>query len=483
MLVESPMKHLEEAAALDPPAGWPGWWPRPPVPDYSRTRSASPGSVVADIGPQVVTWHGGLARAVGPMHSPGAVGGAVGSVRVAGTVGRGPGLRAAGQGADWPRHPTRPRAQLIRRRPSVMAEFVSGTSHPGAVDGAAGSGRVRRRRGLLGSSMRWGGGQPAIGVAGQPPAALMDRPVMGPAHQRQVGQVGGAAMEPVDQMVGLAPGRGRSQPATAQPPSRTTRAARWAAETTRLARPPPAAGSGHPQGPGKPGRRRPEPGRQAAIAAGFVAGSCWPVGMEPSWWLVGWRLTRTRVTAPSRPAAGTPRGPAGRDRRSPPRPPGAKQAVQVHGHQQLGPHPTGPRQPAGFKLRRASSARASARRWLPLRSSSALAGRASGSNAASRLWPASGSSRPLTATMPSQVAASHNPAAGALFGPGRRCRGRRPAAAGDDPPQPGWVSRGPPPPAPVRRRRWWSGRSWVPAASTWAWAGRCPRRPGPGRCR
>ena len=54
----------------------------------------------------------------------------------------------------------------------------------------------------------WGGGQAAIRVAGQPPAALMDRPVMGSAHQGQVGQVGGAAMQPVAQMVGLAPGRG-----------------------------------------------------------------------------------------------------------------------------------------------------------------------------------------------------------------------------------------------------------------------------------
>jgi hypothetical protein len=44
-------------------------------------------------------------------------------------------------------------------------------------------------------------------------------------------------MQPVDQMMGLAPGRGRSQPGTAQPPSRTTRATRWAALTTRLVRP------------------------------------------------------------------------------------------------------------------------------------------------------------------------------------------------------------------------------------------------------
>jgi hypothetical protein len=59
------------------------------------------------------------------------------------------------------------------------------------------------------SPIRWGGGEPAVGlVAGQPPAALVDRPVMGPAQQGQVGEVGGAAVQPVAQMVGFAPGQG-----------------------------------------------------------------------------------------------------------------------------------------------------------------------------------------------------------------------------------------------------------------------------------
>ncbi len=59
------------------------------------------------------------------------------------------------------------------------------------------------------SPIRWGGGEPAVGlVAGQPPAALMDRPVVGSAQQGQVGQVGGAPVEPVAQMMGLAPGQG-----------------------------------------------------------------------------------------------------------------------------------------------------------------------------------------------------------------------------------------------------------------------------------
>jgi hypothetical protein len=36
----------------------------------------------------------------------------------------------------------------------------------------------------------------------------MDRPMMGPAEQGQVGQIGGATIEPVHQMMGFAPGQG-----------------------------------------------------------------------------------------------------------------------------------------------------------------------------------------------------------------------------------------------------------------------------------
>jgi hypothetical protein len=61
------------------------------------------------------------------------------------------------------------------------------------------------------------------------------------------------------------------------------------------------------------------------------------------------------------------------------------------------------------RARRASSARASARRWLPLRASLASTGRARGSRAASSSWPASGSKNPSTATIPSKVGASHTP--------------------------------------------------------------------------
>ena len=53
-----------------------------------------------------------------------------------------------------------------------------------------------------------GGGEAAVGAAGQLPAALMHGPVMDPAQQGQVGQVGGAAMQPMLEVMGLAPGQG-----------------------------------------------------------------------------------------------------------------------------------------------------------------------------------------------------------------------------------------------------------------------------------
>ena len=42
--------------------------------------------------------------------------------------------------------------------------------------------------------MWWGGGELAVGSADEPPAARVDGPVMGPADQGQVGQVGGATI-------------------------------------------------------------------------------------------------------------------------------------------------------------------------------------------------------------------------------------------------------------------------------------------------
>jgi hypothetical protein len=53
----------------------------------------------------------------------------------------------------------------------------------------------------------WDGGQPPISLADQPPTPLMDRPMMGPAHQRQVSQIGPATIQPMPQMMSLTPGQ------------------------------------------------------------------------------------------------------------------------------------------------------------------------------------------------------------------------------------------------------------------------------------
>ena len=181
---------------------------------------------------------------------------------------------------------------------------------------------VRRRRCWSVFSMWWGGGQPAVGVAGQPPAALMDRPMVGSAQQGQVGQVGGAAVEPVAQMVGLAPGRGpvaagHRTAAVADDQGGALGGGDDPAGPADLQR----LGGGAPKGRGEPGRRRLEPGRQA----GLVAGS-WATGGRRrgsgGWW---WRVTSTRVTAPSQASRRQVSGSSGQGPPvSPPSPPGPR---------------------------------------------------------------------------------------------------------------------------------------------------------------
>jgi hypothetical protein len=83
----------------------------------------------------------------------------------------------------------------------------------------------------------WGDGQPPVGAAVKPPAALMHRPMMGPAHQGQIGQIRRAAMQPTQQMMGLTPGQ---RPPTAREhtaPVAHGQALRWAGWTTRPAHP------------------------------------------------------------------------------------------------------------------------------------------------------------------------------------------------------------------------------------------------------
>jgi hypothetical protein len=89
-----------------------------------------------------------------------------------------------------------------------------------------------------GSPIRWGGGEPPIRRAGQLPAGFVDGPMMGPTEQGQVGEVGGAAVQPADQMMPFAPqASGRVQSGTTQPPSRAARVVCWPGAMTRLDRP------------------------------------------------------------------------------------------------------------------------------------------------------------------------------------------------------------------------------------------------------
>jgi hypothetical protein len=61
--------------------------------------------------------------------------------------------------------------------------------------------------GPAGPRIRRVGGEAPVGAADQLPAALMDRPMMRPAQQGQIGQVGRATIGPVPQMMGVAPGQ------------------------------------------------------------------------------------------------------------------------------------------------------------------------------------------------------------------------------------------------------------------------------------
>ena len=202
----------------------------------------------------------------------------------------------------------------------------------------------------------------------------------------------------------------------------------------------------------------------------MVLGSGWGGGG------LGWRVTITRVTAPShasrRHASGS-RGPA--QPISPPVRLGvAQEAVQVHRHQQLRADPTHLRQSSGFQVR-GGPARPGHQRCVGCRcghpgrrpGGPGVPGRPGGSGrprapAARRRPPCPRRSGPATTRGGHGGAPGHDP----------RCRGRPPgagapgAAAADLGP-----AAGPPRPGPVRPRSvTWSGRGWVPWASTWAWA-------------
>jgi hypothetical protein len=107
--------------------------------------------------------------------------------------------RPPGASAAWPRPPPRspgsPAAPAgVAGSPTRSPELPAG---PPAADGSGRNGS---------SSVRRGGGELAVGVAVQPPAALVHGTVMGAAQQHEVGEVGRAAVQPVAQVVCVTPG-------------------------------------------------------------------------------------------------------------------------------------------------------------------------------------------------------------------------------------------------------------------------------------
>ncbi len=103
-----------------------------------------------------------------------------------------------------------PCTHLAGRRPPRPGSRAS-------VDWRLPAGQAAGRMSSVGgvSSVGWAGGQAAVRVAGQPPAALVDRPVMGSAHQGQVrpGRWGRHGASGGDGGLRTRPGAGRSRPA------------------------------------------------------------------------------------------------------------------------------------------------------------------------------------------------------------------------------------------------------------------------------
>jgi hypothetical protein len=191
--------------------------PRSP-PERRRTRwreewtgscgQACPGS------PRVhgISGHGGWGRA-GPMYAPRT---AVEAVRapcgyLARWVGSGP---ASGYwlavAACWASCASQSPPAIGGRRErrlqrSSRERWIASPSRPGRV--AVGAGWCGSPGQATAPGLRCGGVTVSRRRRGRGQAALMDRPMVGPAQQRQVVEVGGAAVEPVAQMMGLAPGQ------------------------------------------------------------------------------------------------------------------------------------------------------------------------------------------------------------------------------------------------------------------------------------
>ena len=225
------------------------------------------------------------------------------------------------------------------------------------------------------SSVGWAGGQLSVGEADQPPAALMDRPMMSPTHQAPgwPDRSGHHAASAADDAPHTRPAAANSQGTHSHhhaPPGRSV----GRPQRPGWPGPPPAAGSAHPQGPGAtapppPGAGPPSPrGRRSwPLVAGGLAGDQDPgqraITSQPA--------TRLRRQRP-RPA------------NLPPRARAAEEAVQVHHapstaaapHRSgAAPHPPGP----GGPTQPAHPPGAAHHCGHP----AASAGRANGANAAS----------------------------------------------------------------------------------------------------
>jgi hypothetical protein len=89
-----------------------------------------------------------------------------------------------------------------RSRPCRLPRWGAGHA---TVDHSCPQVPAVRRPGFFGVV---GGGELAVGSADEPPAALVDGPMMGPTQEGGVVQVGGAAIQPVPDVMALAPGQG-----------------------------------------------------------------------------------------------------------------------------------------------------------------------------------------------------------------------------------------------------------------------------------
>ena len=282
-------------------------------------------------------------------------------------------------------------------------------------------------------SMWWGGGQPPVGVAGQPPAALMDRAMMGAAEQGQVVEVGGAAMEPVSEVVGFAPGRGpvaagHHTAAVADDQGGALGGGDDPAGPADLQR----LGGGATQGRGEPGRRCLEPPPQPLHPAGVVGRRVVVAVRVLVGGVAGDQDPGDRGVAGQPPAGlGVQRpGPAG----LPAQPTGvagvAEEAVQVDGDQQLGADPTALGEPAALQV---AAGQLGQGIGASLATAARILGVVWGGPTAPRRR--AGSGRPRGPTTPGgrpcppRSATATAPAADGAARPGPRHRqGRRPAA-------------------------------------------------------